>query len=115
MKREWPQYRRPASHEPFVRPSAVDQPGAVRLRPGQRRKIFIVKETIRLRGTLKKAQRILIFDNHPDSLRLVSGDRDSREVDLSESGQFSAWERIIVSMAALVALASAIGLLWPLL
>jgi hypothetical protein len=35
------------------------------------------------RGCKKTIRRILIFDNHPDSLRLVSGQRLNPDVDLA--------------------------------
>jgi hypothetical protein len=57
----------------FRLPSASGQPGV------HARKIFVIKQTRWLAPThavaAKRVQRILIFDNHPDSLQLVSGYR----------------------------------------
>jgi hypothetical protein len=54
----------------FRFPSASEHSGV------RARKIFVIKQVQRLPATTapgKKIQRILIFDNHPDSLRLVFG------------------------------------------
>jgi hypothetical protein len=79
------------------------------------RKIFVVKQVSRLPSTNatagKKVRRILIFDNHPDSLRLVFGRRANRHVDLSVRPRASSWELVLVSMLAMGAL---IGMFWPL-
>src|SRR5260370_11431309 len=80
MKRERFDYGRMALPGSFVTPSADDHLNLARSfpLPGQRdgrtRKIFVIKKTSRLRSTNgadKNIRRILIFDNHPDSLRLV--------------------------------------------
>src|SRR5438132_14200651 len=80
MKWERFDYGRMALPRSFVRPSAEDQLSLARTfsLPGQRsgraRRIFVIKKTSRLRSTNgvdKKIRRILIFDNHPESLRLV--------------------------------------------
>ena len=79
------------------------------------RKIFIIKKTSRLPSTNaagKKIRRILIFDNHPDSLRLVFGRRRLSDVDLIRSKRVSSWELIVVSM---VTLGGLIGMFWPIL
>jgi hypothetical protein len=121
MKREWPQYRGTTLSAPqFVRPSADDQlnlRGA--LSESERRvrtkKIFIVRKTTRLLSTNtagKKIRRILIFDNHPESLRLVFGHRRHLDVDLIQSKRATSWELLVVSMVTLVGL---IGMFWPLL
>src|ERR1700730_16996995 len=118
MKREWPRYRGIALPAQFVRPSAEDQ-FEYSARTGQQRrrtkKIFVIKNTTRLRSTSaadKKIRRILIFDNHPESLRLVFGHRQHRGVDLIQSKRATSWELIVVSMVTLVGL---IGMFWPLL
>ncbi len=54
----------------FGLPSANEQPGV------HARRIFVIKRASRLPATNtegKTIQRILIFDDHPDSLRLVFG------------------------------------------
>src|ERR1700737_4920038 len=92
MKREWPHDRGMVLPASFVRSSADDQLNLARafsMTGGQRgrtRKIFVIKKTSRLPSTNaagKKIRRILIFDNHPDSLRLVSEQRLSVDVDLA--------------------------------
>jgi hypothetical protein len=119
MKREWPHYRGTALPEQFVSLSAEDQfnfqPWA---RTGQQRrrtkKIFVIKKTSRLSSTNaagKKIRRILIFDNHPDSLRLVFGRRPVSDVDLIRSTHVSSWELILVSI---VTVAGLVGIFWPL-
>src|SRR5438132_11579361 len=80
MKRERFDYGRMALLGSFVTPSADDQLNLARTfslpgeRCGRTRKIFVIKKTSRLRSTNgadKKIRRILIFDDHPESLRLV--------------------------------------------
>jgi hypothetical protein len=120
MKREWPQYRGTTQPAEFVRPSADDQLnlGGPFSETGQRsgtKKIFIVKKTTRLPSTNaagKKIRRILIFDNHPDSLRLVFGRRLHPDVDLARPERVSSWELILVTI---VTIGGLIGMLWPLL
>ena len=78
------------------------------------RKIFIIKKTSRLPSTNaagKKIRRILIFDNHPDSLRLLFGERTNPYVDLSVPQRVSSWELIVVSILTMSAL---FGMIWPL-
>jgi hypothetical protein len=105
----------------FVRPSADDQLNLARdfpvtgHRSGRRKKIFVIKKTSRLpstNGAGKKIRRILIFDNHPESLRLVFGRRPHPDVDLSRPQRVSSWELIIV---LIVTVAGLVGMFWPLL
>ncbi len=121
MKRERFDYRRMELPVSFVRPDADDRLNFRRSFPplgehrGQTRKIFVVKKTSRLPSTSaagKKIRRILIFDDHPDSLRLVFGRRPLSDVDLSRSPRISSWELIVVSLVTLVGL---VGMFWPLL
>jgi hypothetical protein len=85
--------------------------------PGQRprrRKVIVIKQ-VRwpiTNATGKKIRRILIFDNHPDSLRLVFGRRANSHVDLAAQERVSPWELIFVSALTMGAL---IGMFWPLL
>jgi hypothetical protein len=84
-------------------------------RPGRTRKIFVIKKTSRLPSTNaagKKIRRLLIFDNHPDSLRLGFGRRGNADVDLSAPPRASSSELIIVSLLTLAAL---VGMFWPIL
>lgn len=97
MKMERPHYRRMALAR-FVKPGAADQLNLGRgVSPtGERRvrtrKMFVIKQTIRLQpktGTHKKIRRVLIFDNHPDSLRLIFGRRHLPGLDLSRRHRVS--------------------------
>jgi hypothetical protein len=121
MKREGPHYRRIALPTPFVRPSADDQLNLARpfsatgRQRGRTRKIFVIKQTSRLPSTKargKKIRRILIFDDHPDSLRLIFGRRHHPYLDLSRRQRISLWELLIVS---LLLIAGLVGMFWPLL
>jgi hypothetical protein len=105
---------------PFVRPSADDQVNLARpfsatgRQRGRTRKIFVIKQTSRLPSTSardKKIQRILIFDNHPDSLRLVFGRRANSYVDRFRRQRISLWELLIVSILLIAGL---VGMFWPL-
>jgi hypothetical protein len=59
------------------------------------RKIFVVKQTSHLPATnaapAKTVRRILIFDNHPDSRRLVFGRRAASHVHLSDPQRTTSW------------------------
>jgi hypothetical protein len=105
---------------PLVRPIAHGHPNLTRLSfaNGQSgphpRKIFVIKQSRRLRSTNgadKKMQRILIFDNHPDTLRLVFGNGANPHGDLSAPPPARSWELILVSILTMGAL---IGMFWPL-
>jgi len=120
MKRERFDYGRMALPRSFVRPSAEDQLSLARTfsLPGQRsgraRRIFVIKKTSRLRSTNgadKKIRRILIFDNHPDSLRLVFEGGAISHHELPKSRHVSSWELIIVCSLTVVGL---VGMFWPL-
>jgi hypothetical protein len=103
----------------FVRPDADDRlnfrqrfslPGK---RRGQTRKVFVIKKTSRMpsiNAAGKKIRRILIFDNHPDSLRLVFGRRQSPYP--SAPRRTSSWELTIVSILTIAGL---VGMFWPIL
>jgi hypothetical protein len=104
----------------FVRSSSDHQPDPARLASPNRQgslgssRIFVIKQVRRLKsttGTHKKIRRILIFDNHPDSLDLVFGRQASPHLDLSRPPCVSPWELILVSILTMVAL---IGMFWPL-
>src|SRR5438105_1075547 len=121
MKRERFDYGRMALPRSFVRPSADDQLNLARTfsLPGQRRgrarKIFVIKKTSRSRspnGADKKIRRILIFDNHPDSLRLVFEASVIPHRNLPAPPRTSWRELSIVSILTIAAL---VGMFWPLL
>jgi hypothetical protein len=105
---------------PFVRPIANHQPNlarafSVRGQPGIRAKsIFVVKQSNRLpppNAARKKIRHILIFDDHPDSLRLVFGRRVNPHVHLSAPPPASSWELILVSILTMGVL---VAMFWPL-
>src|SRR5437667_7376045 len=113
MKWERFDYGRMALPRSFVRPSAEDQLSLARTfslpgtRRGRTRKIFVIKKTSRLRSTNgadKKIRRILIFDNHPESLRLVFARRPDPHVDVPVPKRVSSWELIIVCLLTVVGL-----------
>jgi hypothetical protein len=103
----------------FVRPitgASVFPLSAASEKPRRRtRKIFVIKQARRLastNGTQKKLRRILIFDDHPDTLRLVFGRGASGHDDLSVPPRVTSWELILVSILAVGAF---LGMFWPLL
>lgn len=119
MKRKRPHNRGMALPPLLVSPGADDQlnfgrfSGTGRRSDGTRR-IFVIKKTSRLASANaggRKIRRILVFDNHPDSLRLVFGRRRHPDVDLSQSHRGRSWEVIIVSGLTLAGL---VGMFWPL-
>jgi len=102
----------------FVRPSADDELNLARTfsLPGQRggraRKIFVIKKTSRLRSTNgadKKIRRILIFDNHPDSLRLVFGSR-APHGQLSDLQRTPSW---VFALLWIVVVGLMMAMFWP--
>ena len=121
MKRERFDYGRMALLGSFVTPSADDQLNLARTfslpgeRCGRTRKIFVIKKTSRLRSANradKKIRRILIFDNHPESLRLVFARRPDPQINFAMPQRVSSWELIIVCSLTVVGL---IGMFWPIL
>ena len=120
MKRKSSRYRRIAFPAPFVRRSTDQQRDSAGIASANEQRVlrskrfFVVKQVRRLEsptGTHKKIQRILIFDNHPDSLRLVFKRGANSDVDLSVPQRVSSWELILVSILTMTAL---IGMFWPL-
>ena len=88
--------------------SAREQPGI------RARKIFLVTQASSLEsttGTPKRFRRVLIFDDHPDSLRLVLGREEYSDINLSAPQRVSALELTLVSMLAM----GLIGMFWSLL
>ena len=105
---------------PFVRPITDLHPDLARPafeneQPGLRaRKIFVIKQASPLPATNtagKQIRRILIFDDHPDSLRLVFGRRANPQIDLSVPPRTLPWELVLISMVTMGAL---IGMFWKL-
>jgi hypothetical protein len=104
----------------LVRPIAHGHPNLARLSFANEqsgphtRKIFVIKQSRRLRSTNgadKKIRRILIFDNHPDTLRLVFGGGANPHGDRSVAQPASSWDLILISILTMGAL---IGIFWPL-
>jgi hypothetical protein len=92
----------------FEFPSASGLPGV------RAKNIFVIKQEIHLPQTNaagNKIRRILIFDNHPASLRLVFGRRANPHIHLSAPERVISWELIFVSILIMGAL---IGMFWPL-
>ena len=129
MKRKSFQHRQISFPAPFVRPIANHQPNLARPFPVSRppgiraKKIFVIKESSRRfdsrsgqplaapNAARKRIQRILIFDDHPDSLRLVLGRRVNPQAHLSAPPPAGPWEVILVSMLTMGAL---VAMFWPL-
>ena len=116
--------RRSARKYPkWIRVSQIGGP-LLRARGSGRRKIFaIVMPSISVRLGRKPIRRILIFDNHPDSLRLISERRLNVDVDLAmgrggpSSGlpappHTSSWH-VFLGLALVLALI--LGMIWPLI
>jgi hypothetical protein len=77
------------------------------------RKIFVIKHAIRgpaKNAARKTGRRVLIFDNHPDSLRLVFG-RPNPHVDPSAL-QRASWRELVLLWMLAVGLL--IAMFWPL-
>jgi hypothetical protein len=129
MKRKSFQHRQMSFPAPFVRPIAIHQPNLARPFPASRqpgiraKKIFVIKESSRPLGSRsgqalpatnaarKRIQHILIFDDHPDSLRLVFGRRVNPQAHLSAPPAASSLEIILISMVTVGAL---VAMFWPL-
>ncbi|MEY2440278.1 MAG: hypothetical protein QOI34_1663 [Verrucomicrobiota bacterium] len=120
MKRRNSRNRSTAFPAPFVRPIDYHQPNSVPppFATGQgrvrKRRIFVIKQVRRLPATNAvggKIRRILIFDNHPDSLRLVYGGGTNLDRDLSSPERASLWELIL---AATLTFGALMGIFWPL-
>jgi hypothetical protein len=105
----------------LVRPNENRHPALYGLpapsgKPGVRaKKIFIIKQEIRWPQTNaagKRIRRILIFDNHPDTLRLVFGRRVDSNVHLSHSERMTSSGVALLWILVFVLM---IGMVWPLL
>src|SRR6266404_2583127 len=86
---------------PTTGPSLYRLPAASEKPRRRTRRIFVIKQARRLastNGTQKKLRHILIFDDHPDSLRLVFGHRANPHVDPSAPERVSSLELILVSI-----------------
>jgi hypothetical protein len=121
MKRKSSRYRAVPFSADLVRPIENRHPNLLRLPsasgwPGVSvKKIFVIKQTRLLpatKGEGRKIQRILIFDNHPASLRLVFGSRADSHLHpsdpqrLTSSGVALLWMLVVGLMMAMF---------WPIL
>jgi hypothetical protein len=78
-----------------------------------RKRIFaIVSRPIPMKVEGKTMRRILIFDNHPDSLRLVSGLGVRPDVD-SARPRYTSHSHVILGLVVVMALV--LAMIWPLL
>src|SRR5438132_13002433 len=77
-----------------------------------RKKIFVIQLPMRVGPDNKTIRRILIFDNHPDSLRLASRQLLNRHVDLPQRPSTNS---LYILLALFLILTLTLGLLWPLL
>jgi hypothetical protein len=62
------------------------------------RRIFVLRQASRPSANnaqSKTIQRILVFDDHPDSLRLILGDSGDRSVDYAPGENTRSWEVIL--------------------
>jgi hypothetical protein len=79
------------------------------------KRFFIIKQAVQLPPTSsagsRTVQHVLIFDDHPESLRLVFGGA-AAQVDLSRPPGASLWYLVLLSI---VIISSLIAILWPLL
>jgi hypothetical protein len=78
------------------------------------KRFFIIKQAVQLSPTSsagsRTVQHVLIFDDHPESLRLVFG-RATAEIDLPRPPGASLWPLVLLSI---VIIGSLIAILWPL-
>ena len=79
----------------------------VRLRCAK--KLCVIKQVLRSRNGIAKGVRIVVFDNHPDTLRLIFHLRRNEDVDLAPT-RASSWELVLVSIVIMGAL---FGMFWP--
>jgi hypothetical protein len=120
MKRRSYHHRARIFDGPLLRPPAEDHSSnsfrflSLNRQQGTRaKKFFIIKQTIHLAPTDSAAgrnvQHILIFDDHPESLRLVFGSA-TPEVDLPPPSRASSWYLVLLSIAII---SLVIAILWP--
>jgi hypothetical protein len=78
------------------------------------KRIFVIRQAVQLpptnSGERKQAQHILIFDDHPDSLRLVLGPPANPRAERSVSRRATLW----VALFSMLMLSLLIAMFWPL-
>jgi hypothetical protein len=121
MKKRSSHHRARTFNAPVLRPPAEDRSAnpfrflsrGRRLGTGTKR-FFIIKQAVQLPPTSsagsRTVQHVLIFDNHPESLRLVFGGA-AAQVDLSRPPGASLWYLVLLSI---VIISSLIAILWAL-
>jgi hypothetical protein len=100
----------------FDRPSnlAHSSSASEERRPPARR-IFVIKQGQPLPGANgpgRKIRQVLIFDDHPDSLRLVFGRQAGGQRELAKSEHKSLWQFLLVATPTFVLV---VGMFWPLI
>src|SRR5438128_646425 len=104
----------------LVRPVVARPPGSVQTsresgRRRRTRKIFVVKQKRRLLAenrAHRKIEQVLVFDDHPESLRLAFREIRNSHVDLPRAHRATSFDLIVVSILTLLVL---VGMFWPLL
>jgi hypothetical protein len=103
----------------FIRkPNESDKVNSVAFfgeRPSIPKKIFVLRRTSRLtetNGPVKIVQRVLMFDDHPDSLRLILGPSADPRPYARSGDRDILWDFILPGIAILVGV---IAMLWLLL
>lgn len=97
----------------WIRVAHVSEPVLHNSAGSGRKKIFaIVKPPMPSDLGRYPVRRVLIFDNHPESLRLVSEQHLNPDVDLAGSRHTSR-SHVILGFALILALV--VGMIWPLL
>src|SRR5437868_6193645 len=120
MKKERFHGRRMFFPTSYVRPITNRQPSFARdsAPSGQPRvhgkRIFIIRQTTSFpptsSGAGKNVQHILIFDDHPDSLRLVFGEPENPRVDRAVPRRLASW----VVLFSILTLGLLAAMFWPL-
>src|ERR1700730_265257 len=103
----------PRKFPKWIRVAHVSSPRLRDSNGSGRRKIFAVvapPPPSHLRH--KPVRRVLIFDNHPESLRLVSEQHLNPDVDLA-GPRHTSRSHVVLGFALILALV--IGMIWPLL
>jgi hypothetical protein len=75
--------------------------------PSPSKRIFVMKQTSLLPvadGPVKSVQQILLFDDHPDSLRMIFGGPANWNADDADDDGFSFREFVVPGVAILVGL-----------
>jgi hypothetical protein len=88
-------------------PNSFDVPSATEQSGVRARRIFVIRQTSRLlarNAEGKTIQRILIFDDHPDSLRLAFGRRANPPVGRTAPQSARWWDLMLAWMLIIGAL-----------